>query len=88
MTVNLVIKVGPDMRKQARAVAAMRGETISDVVRAALAKYIRDAIDETEDVRETDAIMARIKAGAPTRTHDEVWARIAAREAQGAALPD
>jgi len=87
MTVNLVIKIDEDMRRQARAVAAMRGETISDVVRAGLAKYIRDSIDETEDVRETDAIMAKIKAGAPTHTHDEVWAKIAALEAQGA-LPD
>jgi antitoxin component of RelBE/YafQ-DinJ toxin-antitoxin module len=44
MTVNLVIKISSDMRRQARAVAAMRGETISDVVRAALAKYIQDSV--------------------------------------------
>jgi len=87
MTVNLVVKIDPDMRRQARAVAAMRGETISGVVRTALAKYIQDSVDETEDVRETDTIMAKIKAGAHTRTHDEVWAKIAALEAQGA-LPD
>lgn len=87
MTVNLVVKIGPDMRRQARAVAAMRGETISEVVRTALARYIQDSVDETEDVRETDTIMAKIKAGASTRTHDEVWAKIAALEAQ-VALPD
>ena len=87
MTVNLVIKIDSDMRKQAHAIATMRGETVSDVVRAALAKYIQDSIEESEDVRETDAIMAKIKAGASTHTHDEIWTKIAALEAQGA-LPD
>jgi len=87
MTVNLVVKIDSDLRRQARAIATMRGETVSDVVRAALAKYIQDSIEESEDVRETDAIMASIKAGASTHTPDEIWARIAALEAQGA-LPD
>jgi len=40
-----------------------------------------------EDIHETDAILARIKAGAATHSHDEVWARMAELEAQGA-LPD
>lgn len=84
MTVNLVIKISPEMRRQARAIAAMRGETISEIVRAAMAKYIQDSLAEMEDTGETDAILARIKAGAPTHSHDEVWARIAEPEAQGA----
>lgn len=84
MTVNLVIKISPEMRRQARAIAAMRGETISDVVRAAMAKYIQESLEELEDIRESDAILARIKASAPTHTHDEVWDHIAALEAQGA----
>ncbi|NUQ39539.1 MAG: hypothetical protein HUU23_17505 [Caldilineales bacterium] len=84
MTVNLVIKVSPEMRKQARAIAALRGETISDVVRAAMTKYIQDALEEMEDIHETDAILARIKAGAATHSHDEVWVRMVELEAQGA----
>lgn len=39
-TVNLVVKVPAILRKQARAAAVMRGETISDVVRQALAEYV------------------------------------------------
>ncbi|MCC7353797.1 MAG: hypothetical protein IT330_08570 [Anaerolineae bacterium] len=43
MTVNLVVKVPEDLRRRARAVAVLRGETISDVVRARLEEYIREA---------------------------------------------
>lgn len=57
-TVNLVVKISPEMRRQARAIAAMGGETISEVVRAAMAKYIQDSLAEMEDVGETDAILA------------------------------
>ncbi len=43
MTVNLVVKVPKDLRRRARAIAALRGETIADVVRRRLEEYIREA---------------------------------------------
>lgn len=45
--VNLVVKVPVDLRRQARAAAVLRGETLADVVRAALTAYIVRA--EAED---------------------------------------
>lgn len=87
MSVQLVIKVPEELRRKAKAVAALRGETVSDVVRAALTEYIQDALEDVEDIRATDEIVARIKAGEPTYSHDEVWSEIEALEAK-ADLPD
>ncbi|MFZ2488958.1 MAG: hypothetical protein WAZ19_12670 [Anaerolineae bacterium] len=78
-TVNLVVKVPVDLRKQARAAAVLRGETIADVVRTALATYIaRAGEDDTAFARRT---LARIEAGAPTYEHVEVWAELDRLEA-------
>ena len=85
-TVNLVVKVPEMLRKQARAAAVMRGETISDVVRHALAQYIEQA-EKDDDLRYADAVMKRIADGAPSYSHEEVWAELDAREAAGE-LPD
>ena len=87
MTVQLVVKVPEELRQKVRAVAALRGETVSDVVRAALAEYIDEALADAEDIRATDEIIARIKAGQPTYSHEEVWAELEALEEEGA-LPD
>ncbi len=86
-TVNLVVKVPESLRKRARAVAVLRGETIAEVVRAALADYIARADSASDDVRFADRVLARIAEGAPTYTHEEVWADIEQREAAGE-LPD
>ena len=43
MAVNLVVKVPEDLRRRARAVAVLRGDTIADVVRTLLEEYIRGA---------------------------------------------
>lgn len=76
------------LRKQAHAVAKLRGETVSDVVRLALKDYVQEALDDARDHRELSALVARIDAGLePLHDHDDVWARIEALEAQGA-LPD
>ncbi len=72
------------LRNQTRTLAALRGQTISEFVRQALAEYVRNALEEAEEVRETDRIMAQIREGAPTYSHEEVWAEIDALEAQGA----
>jgi predicted DNA-binding protein len=81
-TVNLVVKVPLALHKEAKAAAAMRGDTISDVVRRALKAYI-DRAEEDDDTRFADAVLQRIKAGAPTFDHDEVWAELDEREAAG-----
>ena len=86
-TVNLVVRVPTTLRKRARAVAVLRGETISDVVRTALVDYIARAESEPDDVRFADAVLARVAKGAPMYSHEEVWAEIEQREATGD-LPD
>ncbi len=85
-TVNLVVKVPEALRRQARAAAVMRGETISDVVRQALLRYIEQA-EKEDDLRYADAVLKRIAEGAPMRSHEEVWEEIDQLEAAGE-LPD
>ena len=58
MTVNLVVKVPEELRRRARAVAALRGETIADIVRARLEEYIRESQAETQ--AEDDRDWARL----------------------------
>ena len=43
-TVSLLVKMPAPLRQQAQAVAKLRGETISDVVRAALRVYIQELL--------------------------------------------
>ena len=74
-TVNLVVKVPLALRRQARAAAVMRGETISDVVRQALAEYVA-RVEDDDDAAYTRRVLARVEAGAPTFDHDEVWAEV------------
>lgn len=83
-TVYLTVKLSPDLRKKAQAVASLRGETVSDVVRAALKEYIRDALQDARDNRDLDALESAIDTGkAPLRDHADVWAEIERLEALG-----
>jgi predicted transcriptional regulator len=78
-TVSLIVKVPDALRRQAQAVAKLRGETVSEVVRMALRHYIQEAIDDARDLRELQAVEARIDAGIELLyDHDEVWAEIEA----------
>jgi hypothetical protein len=41
--VSLVVRLSPQLREEARLVANQRGETLSGIVRAALAAYVQQA---------------------------------------------
>ncbi len=87
-TAKLTINLPEELRRQAKAIAALRGETVSEVIRSALEEYITEAFDEAEDVRAIQMIERRIVEGKERLySHDEVWAEIDNLGAQGA-LPD
>jgi len=88
MDTKLTVNLPEALRRRARAVAALRGETVSDVVRTALEAYIAEAFEEAEDIRAADAVEACLVSGATTlHEHADVWREIEALEAAGA-LPD
>ena len=47
MLAKLTVALPEDLRRRARAVAALRGEAISDVVRSALERYVEEALEES-----------------------------------------
>jgi predicted DNA-binding protein len=63
MLTKLTIKLPEDLRRKAKAVAALRGETVSDVIREALKAYINEALEEAEDLRALREIEGRIASG-------------------------
>ncbi len=81
-TVNLVVKVPLALRRQAKAAAVIRGETVSDVVRQALAEYVA-RVEEEDDIQFVDAVLQRIAEGAPTYDMEEVWEELDRLEAAG-----
>jgi len=82
MDTKITVKLPDTLRRRAKAVAALRGETISDVVRDALEAYIAEAMEEAQDVRAAEEVEARIAAGTePIHEHEDVWREIAEGEA-------
>ena len=63
MVAKMTIKLPEALRRRAKAVAALRGETVSEVMRAALAEYVAEAMEEADDVRAVAEIEARIATG-------------------------
>ncbi len=63
MLTKLTIKLPEELRRRAKAVAALRGETVSDVIREALQNYIAEAFEEAEDVRSIQDIESRLISG-------------------------
>jgi hypothetical protein len=60
-------------------VAALRGETISDVVRDGVEAYIVETTEKADDIRAVDDVEARVAAGTEAvYEHDDVWREIAA----------
>ncbi len=83
-TVSLMVRVPAPLRTQAQAVAKLRGETVSDVLRFALRDYVQEALEDARDLREVMALEARIDAGQePIFSHEDVWAEIEMLEARG-----
>lgn len=83
--VNLNIKLPAPLRTEAQAVAKLRGESISEVVRAALKAYIAEALEDARDNRELDSLARQIAAGeVPTLAHADVWAEIERLQERGA----
>lgn len=68
--VRLSVDIDPVQHQRAKILAAHQGRTLTDVVRELLDEWIEDATD----IEVSDGVLARIKSGGPTLTHDEVWA--------------
>ena len=60
-TTKLTVIVPEELHRQARAVAALKGENISNVVREALAEYVTSAMQPAVE-----------EQGAPTEILDEI----------------
>jgi predicted DNA-binding protein len=84
---KLVVTVPEPLHKRLRKTAETRGETLSDLVRQALAEYLARAESEADDAQFAVTVLNRIAEGAPTYTHDDVWEELSRREAAGE-LPD
>jgi len=81
----LHVNVSARMHEAARSIAEQRRETVSDVVRHALAEYLAEARELAEDARRVEEVEARIATGEERiYTHAEVWAELDNLEAQGA----
>lgn len=74
MDTKITVKLPDPLRRRAKAVAALRGETVSDVVREALEAYIAESVEEAEDIRAADEVEARLAAGTEAvHNHEDVW---------------
>jgi ribosomal protein L12E/L44/L45/RPP1/RPP2 len=49
MATKLTVLVPDELHRQARAVAALKGDNISNIVREALAEYVTQALRPTDD---------------------------------------
>lgn len=88
MTTKLTITLPEELRRRVKAVAAMRADTVSEVIRKSLEAYVAEALEEAEDTNAARDTLARIAAGQEyTYSNEEVWAEIERLERAGV-LPD
>ncbi|HHY56967.1 MAG TPA: ribbon-helix-helix protein, CopG family [Chloroflexi bacterium] len=76
MTVDvmtLVVSVPAPLHKRLQKTAETREETLSALVRQALAEYLARAESEADDAQFAVAVLNRIAEGSPTYTHETVW---------------
>lgn len=84
VSTKLTVLVPDELHRRARAVAALKGDNISNVVREALAEYVTEALQDAEDARAAREILMRVESGEEkTYSHDEIWAEIADLEKKG-----
>lgn len=84
METKLTIKLPDTLHRRAKAAAALRGDTLSEILRSALEEYIAETVEEADDIREVLEIEARLASGEEKlHSHEEVWAEIEALEAAG-----
>lgn len=84
MVVKLTVNLPDELRRRARAVAALRGETMSEIVRAALEDYVDRSLEDDEDRLLVKAIEARIAEGKErVYSHQEIWDEVEALERRG-----
>jgi len=82
---TLTVRVSDELSHEAQDIAHQRGETLSDVLRQALAEYVDAVREEADDVRRVREIRARIATGQESlHAHEDVWAEIDALERRGA----
>jgi|APCry1669189070_1035195.scaffolds.fasta_scaffold01415_6 predicted DNA-binding protein len=73
MIVDLTIHLPDKLRREVAHLAAARGETISDLVSEALARYFAELLEESDDAAAVEEIEARLSAGQEqTLSWDEV----------------
>lgn len=51
METKLTVLVTEELRRQAKAAAALRGETLSDIVRSAVVQYVEETAQLTSDAK-------------------------------------
>lgn len=73
MDIKLTVLVPDELRRRAKAAAALHGTSLSEIVRNALEEYI----EEMEDGAFLEEVEARIAQGKErTYTLEEVWAEL------------
>jgi predicted DNA-binding protein len=63
MIVDLTIHLPDELRREVAKLAAARGETISDLVSEALARYFAELLEESDDAAAVEEIEARLTTG-------------------------
>lgn len=66
--IKLTVLVSDELKRRAKAAAALRGETLSDVIRAALTQYVAETTPRTLDPKEAlkhDPLLSMRFSGGP-----------------------
>ena len=75
MDARITIKLSDTLHRRAKAVASLRREKLSEVMCAALENYVREALEEIEDIRLADETEARAAGQESLREHKDIGQR-------------
>jgi hypothetical protein len=82
---KMTLTLPEDLHRRVKAVAALQGTTISDIVRDSLNQYVAAALEDNPTVRRVLEISERIKSGREeTYDWEQVKAELGAAEGGGA----